>query len=237
MKKLILFLTIFAFAATSAFASSITPQKMTLKNSRDAKTLNKVTARIYKNLNETIDVSKYPPIYKDYRVMLAENTQSTSFYYVKSGDAELMYDKTTKELKYVSFRTQGKPRGWIFYNYPSGKLRQVDVWMYLGEVYSFNSDGAYIDYDKYVDQIRKEIISNLKMTPKQRAKYQSLSTVKPVKVELTIDHNGTLVQCKAIKQSKFDGYNQNIYNAIWKSSPFKSPYTFTTSDVIVKLEF
>lgn len=238
MKKIILILSILVMTMGTAFAENAVPQKLTSSQSRDYKVVNKVSAEIFKNLNETIDVSKFPPVYKNFRVMPSEKTQFAKYYYVKYSDAELMYDKETKALKYVSFRTKSAPRSWIMYNYPSGKLRQVDVWVYLGEIYSFNSDGAYIDYDKYVKEIEKEVKANWKFPTTQKMKLGAKGQTRSgVEVVLTINYAGTLEQCKAFKQTKSDVYNNSIYDAIWKSSPFKAPYTFTTRTIDVKLDF
>lgn len=238
MKKLILTLSIIMLSTTAAFANSVVPQKLTLKESRNPVTVNRTAEQIFKTVNDSIDVSKYPPVYKNFRLMYKENTQQPGYYYVKSGDAELMYEKDTNALKYVTFRTSGTPRSWIVYNYPSGKLRQVDIWVYLGEVYSFNSDGVFIDYPKYVDGIEKAVKANWKLSKAKRAKLAVSGKSKPgVQVVLTINYQGTLEQCKAFKQSKSDEFNNSIYDAVWKSSPFKVPYPFTTRAVDVKLDF
>lgn len=238
MKKILLVFTILLFAATSVQASNIVPEKLSLKQSRDFRLINKTALNVFKNLNEEIDVSMYQPVYKDFRTMPRENTQLRDFIYVKDGNAELMYDRNTKELKFVTFRTKSTPRSWIVYSYPSGKLRQVDMWIYLGEVYSFNSDGVYIDLERYTKGIQKEIRANRTQSKWTRMKLALLGQSRPeVQVELTINYTGELEQCKAVQQSKSDEFNHGIYDAIWKSSPFKTLYPFTTRTVIVKPEF
>ena len=238
MKKILLILTVLFFAASNVYASTIVPEKLVRSQSRDFRMVNKATAQIFKNLNETIDVSKYQPVYKNFRTMPRENTQLRNFIYVKDGNAELMYDRESKELKYVTFRTKTSPRAWIVYSYPSGKLRQVDVWAYLNYVYSFNSDGTYMDLERFQKGIEKEIKANRTQSKWTRMKLALLGQSRPqVQVELIINYKGELEQCKAIQQSKSDEFNHGIYDAIWKSSPFTTPYPFTTRTVLIRTDF
>ena len=238
MKKILIVLTALIFTASNVLAASVVPEKLTKKQSKDYKLINKTSVQIFKNLNDTIDVSMYQPVYKNFRTMPRENTQLRDFIYVKDGNAELMYDRASKELKFVTFRTKTTPRSWIVYSYPSGKLRQVDMWVYLGETYSFNSDGTYMDLERFQKAIKKEIKANRTQSKWTRAKLAILGQSRPkVQVELTINYKGELEQCKAMQQSKSDEFNHGIYDAIWKSSPFKTPYPFTTRTVIVNYEF
>ena len=79
MKKILLILTVLFFAASNVYASTIVPEKLVRSQSRDFRMVNKATAQIFKNLNETIDVSKYQPVYKNFRTMPRENTQLRNF--------------------------------------------------------------------------------------------------------------------------------------------------------------
>ena len=166
--------------------------------------------------------------------MLPEKTQSSRFYYVKQGQAELLYDKNTNMLRYITFRKPFMPRTWVVYNFPSGNLRQVDIWLYLDEIYSFNSDGVYMDYDAYRNGIHNAIKAN--WTKKINGK--KVKRAKPApELLITIDYKGNIQQCKALKQSVSDEYNNTLYEAVWKSSPFSVPYPFTTITTDVQIEF
>lgn len=239
MKKVILFLSFIMLTVNVACAATISPQILTHKESRDYKKINSASVQAFQDVLPKIETTAYSPIYKNYRVMMPERTQSSKFYYVKSGPAELLYDRETKALKYVTFRKPFLPRTWVVYNYPSGNLRQVDVWLYLNEVYSFNSDGDYINYKAFKKAVDETVKANLNIAKKDRLKYTAKGQNRPgVVVLLTIDHSGVIQQCKALQQSKSEAYNNSIYEAIWKSSPFsKIPYPFTTSTMDVELEF
>lgn len=234
MKKLLLILAILFLSSAFTTADALTPQKLTKKQSVDYRIVNSATAKTFNNIAPKIDVSKYPSYYRNFKLMIPEKTQSPRFYYVKMGQAELLYDKNTKALKYVTFRKPFMPRTWVVYNYPSGNLRQVDVWLYMDEIYSFNSDGVYMDYDVYSNGIYNAIVSNWNTTVNGK----KVKKAKPApELLLTIDYKGNIQQCKALRQSKSDEYNNTLYEAVWKSSPFKVNYPFTTITTDVRLEF
>lgn len=234
MKKLILFFAIFALTVNLAMAGTVQPQQLTRKQSVDYRLVNSVTAKTFANLPQKIDTTKYSPTYQNYKLMLPEKSQSPRFYYVKQGQAELMYDKSNNMLRYITFRQPFMPRTWVVYNFPSGNLRQVDVWLYLDEIYSFNSDGVYIDYDTYKEAIYDVIKSNWS----KEVNGKKVKKSKPApELLITIDYKGNIQQCKALKQSASEEYNNTLYEAVWKSSPFNVPYPFTTITTDVQLEF
>lgn len=146
MKHLITIFSILLLLNNIGFAEqkTIYPDILTRKESIDYVIINDLSTKIFSTIQTNIDVSIYPNKYYNFKLMDPTETQNKKFYYVKNGNAELLFDKKTKKLVIISFKYSDNPKSWIVYNYPSGALRAVEIWLTQKQIYVFAPNGKFI---------------------------------------------------------------------------------------------
>lgn len=146
MKYFIIFFSFFFILSNSVFAEQkkIIPDMITIKESDSYLIINDLSTKIFNNIKTNIDISIYPDKYNNFELMVPTETQNKNLYYVQNGDAELMFDKKTKRLAVISFKYSNNPKSWIVYNYPSGTLRTVEIWLLQNQIYVFAPNGKFI---------------------------------------------------------------------------------------------
>ena len=242
MKKLILLFSIIFFVSNAGFAAStikVEPQFLNEKQTTAFKDVNTSIAIIFSKIKPQVKTDKYPKYYHDFTCIKDDETQNPKYYYVKSGNAELIYNKDTNELKYVSFKKAELPKCRILYDYPSGKLLAVQVWESKTEVFIFNADGKYVDYEPYVKSVREKVQKNWKAPDKKRvAVLLKDKTNVPVKVALTLDKTGHVKKCRIIESSKIKELDDNVGNAIKTAASFNPfPEDFFNEELVIILNF
>lgn len=242
MKKLILLFSLILFMSNAGFAASsikVEPQFMTEKETANYKDVNTSIAIIFSKIKPQIKTDKYPKFYHDFTCVKQDETQNPNYYYVKNGSAELIFSKDTNELKFVSFRKSELPKARILYNYPSGKLLAVQVWESKSEVFIFDAEGKYVNYEPYVKSVREKVQKNWKAPDKKRVTVLLKDkTSVPVKVALTLDRNGQVKKCRIIDSSKIKELDDNVGSAIKAAAPFNPfPENFFNEELVIILNF
>lgn len=64
----------------------------------------------------------------------------------------------------------------ILYDYPSGNLHAVQVFVSDKESYVFSSDGKYIDYTPYVKEVKEKVVKKLESSSKKTNRYSCKRT-------------------------------------------------------------
>ncbi len=242
MKKYILiFLLLLQFSSCAYSASTvkIVPQFMTPSNTAKFEDVNKSLAIIYSKIKPQIKTDKYPKFYHDFTCVKSDETQNPNYYYVKNGSAELIFSKDNNELKFISFRKQNLPNCRILYSYPSGKFLAVQVYESKSEVFIFDSEGKYVNYEPYVKSVREKVQKNWKAPDKKRvaALLKDKKSV-PVQVALTLNKNGTVKKCRIVESSKIKELDDNVGSAIKASAPFPAfPSNFFNEELVIILNF
>lgn len=216
MKYIITFLSIFLLLTNIAFAeqTTITPELLTRKDSKDYKKINCISKQLFTNIETSIDMSSYPTEYKNFPLMKETETQKKIYYYVQSNKAELVFDKETKKLKFISFKQPNITNAWIIYSYPTGKLSMVKIWRTPKEIYVFSSNGNRIDFTQYLRNLEKKIKSCFHV--KNKLKFVNSQ----VEILFKIDKNGNLKSYKITKSSNIKEFDDNAIAAILKAAPF-----------------
>ena len=162
MKKLLILFSIMMIMASQSFAANyvkIEPEFLSHTQSASYKTVNETLAIIFSKIKPEVKTSKYPKYYHDFTLIKDDGTQNKSYYYVKSGGAELIYNSDSNELKFVSFRRPELQKCRIIYDYPSGKLHAVQIFVSDSESFVFSPEGKYVDYAPYVAEVRQKVIN------------------------------------------------------------------------------
>lgn len=242
MKKLILLFSLIFFMSNAGLAAStikVEPQFMSEKETANYKEVNNSIAIVFSKIKSKVKTDKYPKYYHDFTCVKEDETQNPNYYYVKNGSAELIFNKDTNELKYISFRKSELPKTRILYDYPSGKLLAVQVWQSKSEVFIFDAEGKYVNYEPYVKSVREKVQKSWKAPDKKRvAVLLKDKTNVPVKVALTLDRTGHVKKCRIIDSSKIKELDDNVGSAIKNASPFNHfPDNFFNEELVIILNF
>ena len=127
----------------------------------------------------------------------------------------------------------------IIYDYPSGKLHAVQIFVSGTESFVFGPDGKYVDYAPYVKEVQEKVVKSWKVPPRKQidilAKGQKDLLVQ---MALTLDRNGNVKKCRILKSSKIKALDDNAGSAIRESTPFKPfPSNFFNEELVIILNF
>lgn len=242
MKKLLILCLTILTMATSAIAgtySKITPDFLQPAQSKSYEQVNETLAIIFSKIKTQIKTDKYPKYYHDFTLVPDDGTQNKAYHYVKSGNAELIYNIDSNMLKFVSFRRPELMKCRIIYDYPSGKLHAVQVFVNGSESFVFSPDGKYVDYTPYVKEVREKIVKNWKVPPRKQidilAKGQKDLMVQ---MAITLDRDGNVKKCRILKSSKIKLLDDNAGAAIRSAAPFKPfPENFFNEELVIIMNF
>ncbi len=202
--------------------------------------VNETVAIIFNKIKREIKTDKYLKYYHDFTLVKDDGTQNQAYHYVKNGNAELIYSIDTNELRFVSFRRpELKNKCRILYDYPSGKLHAVQVFVSDKESYVFAPDGKYVDYAPYVKEVREKVVKSWKVPSRKHidilAKGQKDLLVQ---MALTVNKDGTVKKCRILKSSKIKELDTNAGDAIKAAAPFKPfPENFFNEELVIILNF
>lgn len=242
MKKLLILCLTILTMATSAIAGTytkITPDFLQPAQSKSYEQVNETLAIIFSKIKTQIKTDKYPKYYHDFTLVPDDGTQNKAYHYVKSGNAELIYNIDSNMLKFVSFRRPELMKCRIIYDYPSGKLHAVQVFVNGSESFVFSPDGKYVDYTPYVKEVREKIVKNWKVPPRKQidilAKGQKDLMVQ---MAITLDRDGNVKKCRILKSSKIKLLDDNAGAAIRSAAPFKPfPENFFNEELVIIMNF
>ena len=242
MKKLLILCLTILTMATSAIAgtySKITPDFLQPAQSKSYEQVNETLAIIFSKIKTQIKTDKYPKYYHDFTLVPDDGTQNKAYHYVKNGNAELIYNADSNMLKFVSFRRPELMKCRIIYDYPSGKLHAVQVFVNGSESFVFSPDGKYVDYAPYVKEVREKIVKNWKVPPRKQidilAKGQKDLMVQ---MAITLDRDGNVKKCRILKSSKIKLLDDNAGAAIRSAAPFKPfPENFFNEELVIIMNF
>ncbi len=242
MKKLLILCLTILTMATSAIAGTytkITPDFLQPAQSKSYEQVNETLAIIFSKIKTQIKTDKYPKYYHDFTLVPDDGTQNKAYHYVKSGNAELIYNIDSNMLKFVSFRRPELMKCRIIYDYPSGKLHAVQVFVNGSESFVFSPDGKYVDYAPYVKEVREKIVKNWKVPPRKQidilAKGQKDLMVQ---MAITLDRDGNVKKCRILKSSKIKLLDDDAGAAIRSAAPFKPfPENFFNEELVIIMNF
>ena len=242
MKKLLILCLTILTMATSAIAGTytkVTPDFLQPAQSKSYEQVNETLAIIFSKIKTQIKTDKYPKYYHDFTLVPDDGTQNKAYHYVKSGNAELIYNIDSNMLKFVSFRRPELMKCRIIYDYPSGKLHAVQVFVNGSESFVFSPDGKYVDYAPYVKEVREKIVKNWKVPPRKDidilAKGQKDLMVQ---MAITLDRDGNVKKCRILKSSKIKLLDDNAGTAIRSAAPFKPfPENFFNEELVIIMNF
>ena len=243
MKKLLILCSILLMMSSGAYAAGkyvkIVPEFLQPTQTTSYEKVNETLAVIFSKIRPVINTEQYPKYYHDFTLVKDDGTQNKAYHYVKNGNAELIYNVDTNELKYISFRRPELMKCRILYDYPSGNLHAVQVFVSDKESYVFSSDGKYIDYTPYVKEVKEKVVKNWKVPPRKQidilAKGQKDLLVQ---MALTLNKDGSVKKCKILKSSKIKALDDNAGAAIKAAAPFKPfPKYFFNDEIVIILNF
>ncbi len=237
-KFLILSLVIF-LGASQVFAK-ITPEFLTNEQTSAYESVNFTLAAVFNRLAQEIKTNKYIKYYHDFTNIKDDGTQNSAYHYVKSGNAELMYSTDTNELRYISFRRPDLPeKSRVLYDYPSGRLHAIQIFVSDKENFVFSPQGKYINYEPYVKEVQNKVFKSWKVPPRKQidilAKDQKDLLVQ---IAITVNKDGTVKKCRILKSSKIKELDNNAGEAIKAAAPFKPfPQDFFNEELVIILNF
>lgn len=226
-----------AFAV--AMYKKVEPQLLTPTQSSSYEKVNETLSIIFSRIKPFVKTDKYPKYYHDFTLIPNDGTQNNAYRYVKNYGAELVYNSDTNELKYVTFRRPELQKCRIIYDYPSGKLHAVQIFVSEKESYVFSPDGKYVNYEPYANEVREKVKKAWKVPPRKHidilAKGQKDLLVQ---MALTLNRDGTVKKCQILKSSKIKELDENAGNAIKSATPFKPfPENFFNEELVIILNF
>ena len=226
-----------AFAV--AMYKKVEPQLLTPTQSSSYEKVNETLSIIFSRIKPFVKTDKYPKYYHDFTLIPNDETQNNAYRYVKNYGAELVYNSDTNELKYVTFRRPELQKCRIIYDYPSGKLHAVQIFVSEKESYVFSPDGKYVNYEPYANEVREKVKKAWKVPPRKHidilAKGQKDLLVQ---MALTLNRDGTVKKCQILKSSKIKELDENAGNAIKSATPFKPfPDNFFNEELVIILNF
>ncbi len=243
MKKLFILGSILCLLSSNAIAASkyikVEPEFLQPAQSTNYEKVNETLAIIFSKIKPVIKTDKYPKYYHDFTLVKDDGTQNKAYHYVKYSGAELIFSIDTNELKYISFRRPELMKCRIIYDYPSGNLHAVQVFVSDKESFIFSPEGKYVDYEPYVKEVKEKVVKNWKVPPRKQidilAKGQKDLLVQ---MALTINKDGSVKKCRILKSSKIKALDDNAGEAIKAAAPFKPfPKDFFNEEIVIILNF
>ena len=242
MKKVYILLSIIFLMTAETFAAnytSIKPEFLKSDQSTSYKLVNETLELIFHKIKSEIKTNKYPKYFHDFTLIPDDGTQSKNYKYVKRGNEELIYTVDTNELKYIALTRPELQKCRILYDYPSGKLHAVQIYVSSSEYFIFGPDGRYIDYSPYVTEVHKKVQKNWKVP--SRSKIEILAKGRKdllVQAAVTVCKDGNIKKIIILKSSKIKILDDNAIEAIKNSTPFeKFPDNFFNDEIVITLNF
>lgn len=242
MRKFLILCLIVFINVSQAFAAAyvkIEPQLLTPVQTASYEKVNETLSIIFSRIKTYVRTDKYPKYYHDFTLIQDDGTQNNAYYYVKNYGAELVYNSDSNELKYVTFRRPELQKCRIIYDYPSGKLHAVQIFVSDKESFVFSPDGKYIDYTPYVKEVREKVKKAWKVPPRKHIEILAKGQKDLlVQMALTLNKDGTVKKCRVLKSSKIKELDNNAGEAIKLASPFKPfPESFFNEELTIILNF
>lgn len=242
MKRFILSCLLMFLLSSQVFAASfmkVMPEFLHSSQSENYEKVNETLAVIFSRIKPEIKTDRYLKYYHDFTLVKDDGTQNKAYHYVKNGNAELMYSIDTNELKYVSFKRAEFEKCRILYEYPSGKLHAVQIFISEKESYVFSSEGKYVDYAPYVKEVREKVVKAWKVPPRKQIELLAKDQKDLlVQMALTLNKDGSVKKCRIIKSSKIKELDNNAGQAIKAAAPFKPfPSNFFNEELVIILNF
>ena len=230
------------FLANSGFAIGylkVMPEFLESSQTQSYEKVNETLAIIFNKIKPEVKTDRYLKYYHDFTLVKDDGTQNKAYYYVKSGSAELMYSIDTNELKYVSFMRTEPQKCRILYEYPTGKLHAVQIFVSDKESFVFSPEGKYVDYAPYVKEVREKVIKSWKVPSRKQIEILAKGQKDLlVQIALTLNKNGTVKRCRILKSSKIKELDNNAAEAIKAAAPFKPfPAKFFNEELVIILNF
>jgi len=242
MRKLFILFLILSFTSIQTLAAKpqkIQPEYLKSNQSTSYELVNETVGIIFNKLKPEIKTNKYPKYFHDFTLIKDDGTQSKNYKYVKKDNAELIYAVDTNELVYIAITRPELHKCRILYDYPSGKLHAVQIFVSASEYFIFGPDGKYIDYSEYVENIHKKVKQNWKVP--SRKKIESIANGKKelyTQIAITVGKDGNLKKAIVLKSSKIKALDDNALTAIKHSSPFEPfPENFFNDEITITLNF
>lgn len=242
MKRVFILFSIMILATAEAFAANylnIKPEFLKSNQSTSYELVNETLELIFSKIKPEIKTKKYPKYFHDFTLIPDDGTQSKNYKYVKRGNEELIYTVDTNELKYIAITRPELQKCRIMYDYPSGKLHAVQIYVSNSENFVFGPDGKYIDYSPYVSEVHKKVQKNWKVP--SRRKIEILAKGQKdllVQAAVTVSNDGSIKKIIILKSSKIKILDDNAIGAIKNSAPFeKFPDNFFNDEIVITLNF
>ena len=242
MKKFLFVIFILFLTASCSFAydyKSIKPDILKSEQTTSYKIVNETAEIIFSKIKPKINIKKYPKYFVDYSLIPDDGTQSKAYHYVKNGKAELLYTIDTNELKYITFRRPELQKCRIMYDYPSGNLHAVQIFVSPEESFIYSPEGKYVDYTSYVKAVHEKVQKHWKV-PKRKRIEELAKGQKDLSVQtaLVLNKDGTAKKNIILKSSKIKALEDNANEAIKNASPFAPfPDNFFNDELIIILNF
>ena len=243
MKKVVILIFVVFMTAAQGFAQryvNIEPELLNSSDSTSYELVNQHLGIIFRKIKPKIKTSKYPKYFHDYTLIKNDGTQSKNYRYVQGGkNIELIYTIDTNELKYIAYTRPELQKCRIMYDYPSGKLHAVQIYVSESESFIYGADGKYIDYTPYVKEVHEKVKKNWKVPPrKEIEKIAKGQKDLLVQMAVTINKDGSVKKIITLKSSKIKALDDNAASAIKTASPFKAfPENFFNEEIVITLNF
>lgn len=242
MKKLLILSLTMLIMASNVYAASyvkVEPDFLQPAQSKSYEQVNETLAVIFSKKKPQIKTEKYPKYYHDFTLIKDDGTQNKAYHYVKNGNAELIYNADSNELKFVSFRRPELMKCRIIYSYPEGELHAVQIFVSESESFVFSPDGKYVDYAPYVKEVREKVIKNWKVPPRKQIEILAKGQKDLlVQMAVTLDRNGNVKKCRILKSSKIKVLEDNAGSAVKSAAPFRPfPNNFFNEELVIILNF
>ena len=242
MKNLIVLCAIALLLVSNVFAAtyiSVEPEYLKPSQSTSYKIVNETLGIIFSRIKPYIRTNKYPKYFHDFSLIKDDGTQSKTYHYVKYGDVELIYTVDTKELKYVALRRPELQKCRILYDYPSGILHAVQIFVSDTESFVYSSNGKYVDYEPYIKEVKQRVMKGWKVP--SRKEIESLAKNQKdllVQIGLTLNKDGTINKTILLKSSRIKALDDNVIETIKHSEPFSPfPDDFFNDQITIILNF
>ena len=243
MKKFLIICFMLLLSANYSFAFdyvSIKPELLTRKQTTSYNVVNETTQIVFNRIKPKINTKKYPKYFHDFKLISDDGTQNKAYKYVKySNNVELIYAVDTNELKYVAYRRPELQKCRIMYDYPSGKLHAVQVFVSPEESFVYSSEGKYVDYEPYVKEVHQKVKNSWKV-PKRKTIEELAKGQKDLLVQtaVVLNKEGAVKKIITLKSSKIKALDDNANEAIKNASPFEPfPDNFFNEELIIILNF
>lgn len=243
MKKVVILFVIVLLSAGQVFASrylSIKPEFLKSSDSTSYELVNETLGIIFSKVKPQIKTEKYPKYFHDFVLIKDDGTQSKNYHYVKGGkNIELIYTVDTNELKYIAQTRPELQKCRIMYDYPSGKLHAVQVYVSDSESFVFGPDGKYVDYAPYVKEVHEKVKQNWKVPPRKEIEILAKDQKDLlVQMAVTVNKDGSVKKIVTLKSSRIKALDENASQAIKSASPFNPfPNNFFNDEIVITLNF